>query len=722
MPLSTTLHLMASCSFSFSSPQVYTRDALLQVTNLFGESSSLYLNEHTFRSARLSCGGVIELCDAVCSGRIRNGFAIVRPPGHHAEPDRSMGFCMFNNVAVAAKWIREKYGGDDVPPKQRVKKILILDWDVHHGNGTQRAFEEDADVLYISLHRYDNGDFYPGTNYGRSASLGSGAGKGYSVNIPWPTGGMGDGEYLYAFHQVVMPIAAEFGPDLVIISAGFDAAKGDPLGGCLVTPTGYAQMTYMLMSLADGKLVVALEGGYNVDALANSALAVTRTILGDPVPSHESLPSAATAAVNTVRLVKRDVSEYWKCVESSPLDPIPADDNGLPKYSISDLLKAHRQYELGKRFDLAELPLVGSLADTWGAHALCSPDLMERSPPHETIVLFVHDMGNLRAGNERPDLALIPETEGSYLVDSSSLVLDWIHNRGFAVVDVNVFSSTVTTSSHIASYGRGGYRAFAGGSTALDFLQFIWDNYVDLSDSPSIILLAHGSASKTLLSLITSRRLDQDARINGACLTLGHEDLPMIPKDMDPSVRKWYVRNARVFVPETHSWWALDEEDRKRKKRAGKVIRVQERRAIRVLRSAFNDIVTFLEGRLALAKGKRDSQAGESNSAGAGADAGAGPRMTSKVEDASIPTTANGDNSGASFDIDMTNGDGGVADVKPTVTEVQSTTAIDSKPAVQAAAAGADEDAEMKPVTAIAGGTAADPLMVESMDSVERGL
>lgn len=562
---------------------VYTRSALFEVTKLFGEQSSLYINEHTFRCARLSCGGVIELCDAVCSGKIRNGFAVVRPPGHHAEPDRSMGFCMFNNVAVAVKWIKEKYGGEEVPKEKRIKKILILDWDVHHGNGTQKAFEEDADVLFISLHRYENGEFYPGSTYGASASVGSGPGKGFSINIPWPTAGMGDGEYLYAFHHIVMPIAAEFGPDLVMISAGFDAAKNDPLGGCLVTPIGYAQMTYMLMGLADGKLIVALEGGYNVDALANSALAVTRTILGDPVPSHESLPSASAVAVNTMRLVKRDVSDYWKCIDSSPLDPVPTHEEGLQKVSISELLQAHRQYEIAKKFQLSELPVIGNLADEWGAHALCSGDLVERKPAHEAIVLFVHDMGSLRAGNERPNLALVPEAESAYLVDSSSLVLEWATKRGFAVVDVNLFTTA-------------GQR---GKATALEFLEFIWDNYIELSECPRIVLLSHAGGVSPLLSLLHSRRLDKDPRVVALCSTMGHETVPLLGRD-EAELRKWYLRNARVFLPETHSWWSQEEEVRRKLKRAGKIVMVKERRAIQVLRTCLQDVIDFVEGKLDL--------------------------------------------------------------------------------------------------------------------------
>ncbi len=166
-----------------------------------------------------------------------------------------MGFCFFNNVAIATKVIQRKYReGPD-----KVNKVLILDWDVHHGNGTQKAFEDDPSVLYISIHRHENGTFYPSGPYGDMTSIGVGDGEGFSVNVPWPSGGMGDGDYIYAFDHVVMPIAREFDPDMVIISAGFDAAEGDLLGGCLVTPAGYAHMTHSLDSLADGRLVVALE-------------------------------------------------------------------------------------------------------------------------------------------------------------------------------------------------------------------------------------------------------------------------------------------------------------------------------------------------------------------------------------------------------------------------------------------------------------------------------
>lgn len=200
----------------------------------------------------LSAGGAIETCRAVASRQLKNAIAVIRPPGHHAEQNRPMGFCMFDNVAIAAKVCQIDY-------KQTCRKILIVDWDVHHGNGIQQAFYSDPNVLYISLHVHEDGRFYPAGPYGDHLHCGTGAGEGKNINVPWPTKGMGDADYMFAFQHVVMPVAYDFDPDLVIIAAGFDAAAGDQLGGCFVTPTCYAHMTHMLMSLAEGKLVVCLE-------------------------------------------------------------------------------------------------------------------------------------------------------------------------------------------------------------------------------------------------------------------------------------------------------------------------------------------------------------------------------------------------------------------------------------------------------------------------------
>jgi len=250
----------------------------------------------------------------VCKGELDNGFAFVRPPGHHAEKDEMMGFCLFNNVAIAAKYAQVHLG---------VKKVLILDWDVHHGNGTQHIFQEDPTVLYMSVHK--GGHFYPGT--GRVTECGFGAGEGKTVNVPFLSAGMGDADYYTAFKYVFMPIAREFAPDLVIISAGFDCARGDPLGEMDVSTEAFAHLTSRLMSLAQGKLVMALEGGYNVTAVAGAVVYCVRALLGDTLPSlspskltdreRRELTARRQRFDRDLQVVLDLQSPYWRCLQDS---------------------------------------------------------------------------------------------------------------------------------------------------------------------------------------------------------------------------------------------------------------------------------------------------------------------------------------------------------------------------------------------------------------------
>jgi histone deacetylase 6 len=271
-----------------------------------GSMDSIYFNALSFFSGKLSAGGAIETCKAVFERKeVKNAIAVIRPPGHHAEVNQPMGFCLFNNVCIASKVCQDLFLG--------CRKIFILDWDVHHGNGCQKAFYDDPNILYVSLHVHMDGKFYPSGQDGAMDKVGAGPGIGKNVNIPWPTKGMGDGDYMYAFQHVVMPIASEFDPDLVIVAAGFDAAAGDELGGCFVTPPCYAHMTHMLMSLADGKVAVCLEGGYNFQAISKSALAVTRTLMGEP-PDRLEPTRATDRAVETCEKVKQIQSAYWQCL------------------------------------------------------------------------------------------------------------------------------------------------------------------------------------------------------------------------------------------------------------------------------------------------------------------------------------------------------------------------------------------------------------------------
>ncbi|KAL0477286.1 histone deacetylase [Acrasis kona] len=278
---------------------------------LHDESTDIRVNEYTLKAARLSAGGVIKMCEKVVEGHLENGFAVVRPPGHHARAAEPMGFCFFNNVAVAARVIQNKY------PKL-VKKVIIVDFDIHHGNGTQEIFENDPSVLYISMHRIES-DYFPGT--GHMDEIGTEKGVGYTINIPLPpkNAKMGplstinDSDYMTVFHHLICPIALEFSPDLVIVSAGFDAAKGDLLGKRMaLSPSGFAQMTAIMKTWANGKIVLALEGGYNVDVTAQCAMACLKVLLGSDPPAIQNKPTSA-ATHSSIRQVMQHHSKYWKC-------------------------------------------------------------------------------------------------------------------------------------------------------------------------------------------------------------------------------------------------------------------------------------------------------------------------------------------------------------------------------------------------------------------------
>uniref|UniRef100_UPI003AB01714 histone deacetylase 5 n=1 Tax=Centroberyx gerrardi TaxID=166262 RepID=UPI003AB01714 len=276
------------------------------------DSDTVWNEMHSSAAVRMAVGSVIELAFRVAAGELKNGFAVVRPPGHHAEESTAMGFCFFNSVAITAKLLQQKLG---------VGKILIVDWDIHHGNGTQQAFYSDPNVLYISLHRYDDGNFFPGS--GAPEEVGSGAGVGFNVNIAW-TGGveppMGDVEYLTAFRSVVMPVAQQFSPDVVLVSAGFDAVEGhqSPLGGYNVSAKCFGQLTQLLMGLAGGRVVMALEGGHDLTAICDASEACVSALLGEPCDSvcqwiqEQPCPKASASLERVIEIQ----SKHWSCLQS----------------------------------------------------------------------------------------------------------------------------------------------------------------------------------------------------------------------------------------------------------------------------------------------------------------------------------------------------------------------------------------------------------------------
>jgi acetoin utilization deacetylase AcuC-like enzyme len=242
------------------------------------------VGRRSFEVARMAAGGTLAAAKAVLSADVDSALALVRPPGHHATPGRAMGFCLFNNIAVAAAWALSEGG---------VERLAIVDYDVHHGNGTQAAFERDPRVLYISLHQYP---FYPGTGHWRE--VGAGEGRGTCINVPLPPH-TGDAGYASALSRLVAPALARFGPQLILVSAGFDGHWADPLAWMLLSVSGYRRIVETIATLAgdlaDGRLALVLEGGYHPTVLAHSVASTVACLLGQeyedelgPAPERES--------------------------------------------------------------------------------------------------------------------------------------------------------------------------------------------------------------------------------------------------------------------------------------------------------------------------------------------------------------------------------------------------------------------------------------------------
>jgi acetoin utilization deacetylase AcuC-like enzyme len=259
----------------------------------------------TYHIAKLAVGGTCNAINSVITGDVNNAFAFVRPPGHHAERDAAAGFCIFNNVAIGAMHAILKHN---------MKRVLIVDWDLHHGNGTQHIFYDDPRVLYFSTHQYP---YYPGT--GGLDEIGRGAGEGYTINVPL-RGGAGDASFVKIFRKILEPVALEFKPDLVLLSAGFDIYFQDPLGGMRVTPGGFASLARILMNIADrscsGRFVSVLEGGYHIQGLTKSVKFVLEEMLDETICSDEALTALEHEAdEDTKRIIKQVIERihpFWK--------------------------------------------------------------------------------------------------------------------------------------------------------------------------------------------------------------------------------------------------------------------------------------------------------------------------------------------------------------------------------------------------------------------------
>ncbi|RWA13640.1 hypothetical protein EKO27_g1472 [Xylaria grammica] len=500
-----------------------TKDLRALSMSLDQGRASLYVGGMSYEAALLSAGGCIETCKNVAAGLVRNAFAVIRPPGHHAEYDSAMGFCLFNNVPIGVKVCQNEY-------PETCRKVLILDWDVHHGNGVQNMFYDDPNVLYISLHVYADGDFYPGKPEnpmipdGDLDKVGHGLGKGKNVNIAWPSQGMGDGEYLAAFQKIVMPIAQEFNPDLVIISAGFDAADGDELGGCFVTPPCYAHMTHMLMSLAGGKVAVCLEGGYNLQAISHSALAVAQTLMGEPPPQME-IPPISKEAARVLTKVQAVQAPYWECMRPGIID-VQRLGNNVSR--LHDVIRGYQRQVLSEKHGMIPLFIQReALFQSFENQVLVTPDIQSK----RKVLFIIHDP---------------PE-----LLNGVISYVDWGHKHDFGIVDANIPHYITHPEDLDAFMPRATERSLQ--QQIQELVCYIWDNYLQLYDVEELFLLGIGDAYLGVKVLLTNRECKD--RISGV-VNFVTGNLRPVKSETDPELSTWYKHNSLVFVAADHACWS----------------------------------------------------------------------------------------------------------------------------------------------------------------------
>ncbi|NP_001403083.1 polyamine deacetylase HDAC10 isoform 7 [Mus musculus] len=319
--------------------------------------NAVYFHPDTFHCARLAAGAALQLVDAVLTGAVHNGLALVRPPGHHSQRAAANGFCVFNNVALAAKHAKQKYG---------LQRILIVDWDVHHGQGIQYIFNDDPSVLYFSWHRYEHGSFWPFLPESDADAVGQGQGQGFTVNLPWNQVGMGNADYLAAFLHVLLPLAFEFDPELVLVSAGFDSAIGDP---------------ELLQVLAGGRICAVLEGGYHLESLAQSVCMMVQTLLGDPTPPLLGLMVPCQSALESIQSVQTAQTPYWTSLQQN-VAPVLSSSTHSPEERSLRLLGesptcAVAEDSLSPLLDQLCLrpapPICTAVASTVPGAALCLP-------------------------------------------------------------------------------------------------------------------------------------------------------------------------------------------------------------------------------------------------------------------------------------------------------------------------------------------------------------
>uniref|UniRef100_A0A8C0E4C5 Histone deacetylase 10 n=1 Tax=Balaenoptera musculus TaxID=9771 RepID=A0A8C0E4C5_BALMU len=280
-----------------------------ELQTLSGQYDAVYFHPSTFHCARLAAGAALQLVDAVLAGAVRNGLALVRPPGHHSQRAAANGFCVFNNVAIAAKHAQRQHG---------LHRILIVDWDVHHGQGIQYIFEDDPSVLYFSWHRYEHGRFWPYLRESDADAVGQGPGLGFTVNLPWNQVGMGNADYVAAFLHVLLPVAFE--------------------GQMQATPECFAHLTQLLQMLAGGRVCAVLEGGYHLESLSQSVCMMVQALLGDPAPPLSGPMVPHASALESIESVRVAQAPHWMSLQQQGVAPVLSPSPRSPEGRPSPLL------------------------------------------------------------------------------------------------------------------------------------------------------------------------------------------------------------------------------------------------------------------------------------------------------------------------------------------------------------------------------------------------
>ena len=520
-------------------------------------SDSVYFNQSTYSSALLAAGSAIDTLLAVIKGEVRNAVAVIRPPGHHAEAECSSGFCHFDNVAVAVRNAQHQF--------PEIKRVLIVDWDVHHGNGIQHAFEDDPNVLYISLHIYAGGHFYPGTKGGAIKMDGIGQGKGRTINIGWSEGGRTDGDYLTAFQQIIMPVAREFDPDLVVIASGFDAADGDYLGLCFVSPACYAQMTHMLMSLADGKVVACLEGGYNLKAIANSALAVTKTLMGQAPPRIPSV-EATDSGLRTIFEVIEHQSQNWKCLvpkaKSHEFSAI------VDSARIHDVVRCFQADQFFRDYRMHPLPIHREKSKelqskTFEKQVLATRDFRR---DNELLIVF-HDVPEIEGAIDH--VTGITSPTASKVYDFSQPFIDWAVRKGFGVIDVNVpdFYSGISIEGDEDVQEHNKIVARIQLCVVADY---IWQNYVSQFEGSNIVMLGLGNAFYAAQRIYATHSKGDMDKYKVRAVGVIHDDVPGTPpSESMEHFEHYYLKWTTIWVPDNNKIFVNAKNGKPRKRYGG---------------------------------------------------------------------------------------------------------------------------------------------------------